>query len=138
MLSYRKIATIMTPISPLNPPVNWLAPLLACTEPVALGLEVALEAKFVVDPALLTKTEVVLPPEITTEVVYPAGGVQVVEAFESVVEEPIFPVPLLAVSEVDDEEREVRVEARIEVVVVMGVESVEDETAEDAAEEPAH
>jgi hypothetical protein len=137
MLSYRKSATIMIPISPLNPPVNWLAPLLACTKPVALGLEVALEAKFLVDPALLTKTEVGLPPETTTEVVYPAGGVQVVEAFESVVEEPNFPVPLLAVSEVDDEGREVRVEARIEVVVVR-VESVEDETPEDAAEEPAH
>jgi hypothetical protein len=129
----------MIPISPLKPPFKWLAPLLTWTEPVALELEAALEAKFVVDPALLTKTEVVLPPETTTEVVYPAGGVQVVEVFATVVEEPVFPVPPLVLGKVEDEERERRVEAWIEVVVV-GVESVEDETTPDevAAEEPAH
>jgi len=59
----------------------------------------------------LTKTEVVLPPETTTEVVYPAGGVQVVEVFATVVEEPVFPVPPLVLGKVEDEERERRVEA---------------------------
>jgi len=36
---------------------------------------VGLEPKLVVAPALLTKTEVVIPPDTTTEVVYLAGGV---------------------------------------------------------------
>jgi hypothetical protein len=74
-------------------------------------LEVALEAKFVVDPALLTKTEVVLPPETEMEVVYPAEGVQVVEAFESAVEKLTFPVSLLVLGTVDDEVVEREVEA---------------------------
>jgi hypothetical protein len=108
ILSYSKSATIMTPTSPPNLPVNYPAPLLACTEPV--GLEVVLEAKFVVDLALLTKTEVVFLPETNTEVLYPAGGVQMVDAFESVAEEPLFPVTLVVLSEIDDEEREVRPE----------------------------
>lgn len=63
------------------------------------------------DPALLTKTEVVLPPETTTEVVCQAGGVQVAEKFAAVFEEPVFPVPLLVLGKVEDKEREMRVEA---------------------------